>query len=152
DEEIRQFNAMGRADRVIPVVVDGEIGHPERECLPGALRFRLGPDRELMNEIGEPIGVDPRPEADGKELGVHKVVAALLDIDIEEIEQRARRMGHRRMFVRYGAVAGLLALMLAYQGGVVVFRDQLSQNEALLDHTLARATAFASQAVAVSEQ
>jgi tetratricopeptide (TPR) repeat protein len=152
NEEIRQFNAMGRADRVIPVLVDGEPGHPERECLPPALRFKLGPDRELMNEVGEPIGVDPRPDADGKELAVHKLVAALLDVPLEELEQRARRLGHRRMFVRYGAVAGLLALTLGYHGGIAVFRDQLAQNEALLDHTLARATTLASQAVTMSEQ
>jgi tetratricopeptide (TPR) repeat protein len=152
NEEIRQFNAMGRADRVIPVIVDGEVGHPERECLPPVLRFRLGPDRELMNEVGELIGADPRSEADGKELAVHKVVAALLEVPFEELEQRAGRLHRRRMFVRYGAVAGLLALTLACQSGVALFRGHLAENEALLDHTLARASSLTSQAVAVSEQ
>jgi len=152
NEEIRQFNAMGRADRVIPVIVGGEVGHPERECLPSALRFRLGPDRELMNEVGELIGADPRPDADGKELALHKVVAALLDVPFEELELRGRRLHRRRTFWRYGAVAGLLALTLGCQGGVALFRTHLAENEALLDHTLARATSFASQAVTLSDQ
>src|SRR5262249_7890394 len=87
NEEIRQFNAWGGADGVIRVVVGGEIGDPERECLPPVLRFKLGPDRERMNEVGEPIGADPRPEAEGKELAVHKVAATLLDVPFEELEQ-----------------------------------------------------------------
>ena len=44
NEEVRRFKALGRGDRVIPVIVDGEPGDPERECFPPALRFKLGPD------------------------------------------------------------------------------------------------------------
>ena len=41
NEEIRRFKAMGRAARVIPVIVDGEPGDAKRECFPAALRFKL---------------------------------------------------------------------------------------------------------------
>src|SRR6202035_3642069 len=43
DEEIRRFKALGRAARVIPVIVDGEPGDPKCECFPPAIRFKVGP-------------------------------------------------------------------------------------------------------------
>jgi len=55
NEEIRRFKAMGRADRVIPVIVDGEPANPERECFPAALRFKLGPDGAPTDEREEPL-------------------------------------------------------------------------------------------------
>lgn len=39
NEEVRKFKALGRGDRIIPVIVDGAPGDPERECFPPALRF-----------------------------------------------------------------------------------------------------------------
>jgi hypothetical protein len=41
NEEVRRFKLLGRAARVIPVIVDGEPGNPARECFPPALRFRV---------------------------------------------------------------------------------------------------------------
>src|SRR3989442_7058538 len=38
DEEVRRFKLLGRAERVLPVIVDGEPGDRERECFPPALR------------------------------------------------------------------------------------------------------------------
>jgi hypothetical protein len=32
NEEVRRFKILGRAERVIPVIVDGEPGDPAREC------------------------------------------------------------------------------------------------------------------------
>jgi len=77
NEEIRCFNAMGRADRVIPVIIDGDPGHRERECLPSMLRFKLGLDRRPTNERGEPIAIDARPSGDGRDIAAQKVLAAL---------------------------------------------------------------------------
>ncbi|MFZ0210680.1 MAG: toll/interleukin-1 receptor domain-containing protein [Roseiarcus sp.] len=67
DEEIRRFKALGRAARVIPVIVDGEPGDPQRECFPPAVRFKVGPDAELTSEREEPLAADARPLGDGKE-------------------------------------------------------------------------------------
>src|SRR3954454_23926646 len=68
NEEIRRFKAMGRSDRVIPVIVDGEPGDPARECFPPALRFKLGPDGAFTDEREEPIAADARPQGDGKDI------------------------------------------------------------------------------------
>ena len=44
NEEIRRFKALVRVDTVLPIIVDGEPGDPERECFPPALRYKVGPD------------------------------------------------------------------------------------------------------------
>jgi hypothetical protein len=54
-EEVRRFKALGRAQFVIPVIVDGEPGDPQRECFPPALRFKLGADGGLTGEREEPM-------------------------------------------------------------------------------------------------
>jgi hypothetical protein len=58
NEEIRRFKAMGRAHRIIPVVVGGEPGHIEDAWFPPALRFKVGPDGALTLERDEPIAAD----------------------------------------------------------------------------------------------
>src|SRR5205085_5405990 len=55
NEEIRYFKAMGGADRIIPLIVDGEPGDPARECFPRAIRFKLNPDGTIGTEAEEPI-------------------------------------------------------------------------------------------------
>src|SRR5262249_50675569 len=47
EEEIRRFKLLGRGDRIIPLIVEGEPGDPQRECFPAALRFKLAPDGSL---------------------------------------------------------------------------------------------------------
>lgn len=152
NEEIRCFNAMGRANRVIPVIVDGEPGHRERECLPPMLRFKLGLDRRPTNERGEPIAIDARSCGDGRDIAANKVLAVLLGLSLDEIERRIARTRERRMVVRYGAVFAMLALTAVYNGGVALMREELSRNEAFLDLTLGRASALTGHAVAIAKR
>ena len=107
NEEIRRFRAMGRADRLIPVIVDGEPGDPARECFPPALRFKVGPDGEITGEREEPIAADARPQGDGKEVAKLKVVAGLLGVGLDEIVRRAERARRRRLRNWVGALASL---------------------------------------------
>ena len=46
NQEILRFKAMGRSDRILAVVVDGEpwasrSGFPDNECFPHALRYQV---------------------------------------------------------------------------------------------------------------
>jgi hypothetical protein len=43
NQEITEFKRSGRADRVLPLIVDGEphAATPERECFPPALRYQV---------------------------------------------------------------------------------------------------------------
>ncbi len=152
NEEIRRFRSMGRADRVIPVIVDGKPGDPARECFPPALRFKLGPHRRLTDERWEPVAADTRPEGDGKDLARQKVVARLLGLGIDDIERRAKRTRKRQVRIRHRIIAALLALTVASNGGFAWAHYELSRSDALLDHTLARATELATEAAAMSKQ
>jgi tetratricopeptide (TPR) repeat protein len=97
NEEIRRFKAMGRGGFVIPVIVDGEPGDPERDCFPPALRFKIGEDGALTDEREEPIAADVRPQGDGKDGAKHKLVAGMLGLGLDEIMHRAERARRRRL-------------------------------------------------------
>ncbi len=115
DEEIRRFKALGRGARVIPVIVDGEPGDPQRECFPPAVRFKVSPDADLTSEREEPLAADARPRGDGKEAAKLKVIAGLLGLGLDEIKRRAERARKRRILFRIGA--GGVALLVS--GGAV---------------------------------
>jgi tetratricopeptide (TPR) repeat protein len=152
NEEIRRFKALGRADRVIPVIVDGEPGgDPQRECFPAALRFKIGGDGQLASEREEPIAADAREEGDGKDIAKLKVVAGMLGLGLDEIVRRAERARKRRARFRNAIVASLIGLTVSSAAGFVWARYELARNEALLDRTLERATALVNRAVAMSE-
>lgn len=112
NEEIRRFKALGRAARIIPVIVGGVPGDPQRECFPPAIRFKLGADGALTNEREEPIAADARPEGDGKEIAKQKVVAGLLGLGLDEIMRRAERARKRRNRFRIGA-AGVSVIVIS---------------------------------------
>jgi hypothetical protein len=117
NEEIRCFKALGRAACVIPVIVDGAPGDPERECFPPALRFRIDADGVRTSERESPIAADARPQGDGKETAKQKVVAGLLGIALDEIMRRAERARKRRNIVRTGAgVASVVVVVAAVLG------------------------------------
>jgi hypothetical protein len=113
NEEIRCFKALGRAACVIPVIVDGEPGDPERECFPPALRFKVNADGWLTRECESPIAADARPQGDGKETAKQKIVAGLLGIALDEIMRRAVRARKRRNLFRTGAGVASVGLVLA---------------------------------------
>jgi len=71
DEEILAFKRMGREDRILAVIVEGEPNaeDPGLECFPRSLRFSLAPGGALSNEPAEPLAADARPEGDGREGG-----------------------------------------------------------------------------------
>jgi TIR domain-containing protein len=123
NEEIRLFKALGGGARVIPLIVDGEPGDPERECFPPAVRFKLGADGVLTDERERPIAADARPQGDGKEIAKHKIVAGLLGVGLDEIMRRAERARRRRNLFRIAA-AGAAALVIAC--GVVGWTGALS--------------------------
>jgi hypothetical protein len=117
NEEIRHFKALGGAARVIPVIVDGEPGDPERECFPPAIRFKLNGNGVLTDERQEPIAADARPQGDGKEIAKQKVVAGLLGLPLDQIMRRAERARKRRnRFRASAAVAAALVLAAGYFG------------------------------------
>ena len=106
NEEIRQFRALGRADRVFCMIVEGNpasaSGHDV--CFPPAL-FEDDEDRTV-----EPLASDPREHADGKRLALQKLLAGLLNVPLDAIRQRDR--SRRRRWQVAAAVAVLVAVAL----------------------------------------
>lgn len=102
NEEVRGFKAMGREDRVLAIIVDGEPNASDKpdagvpECFPPALRYRVGPDGALTQKRTEPIAADVRPDRDGRSNARLKILAGLLGVGFDELRQRERTRRQRR--------------------------------------------------------
>ena len=103
NEEVRTFIALGRADRIIPVIVSGvpHSGDPETECLPPALL--------AMDSRTEPLAISLREH--GKRGVYRRVLASLLGVRLNEIADRDKKLRRRRTALR--AAACLLLAMIA---------------------------------------
>jgi tetratricopeptide (TPR) repeat protein len=115
DEEVRTFKRIGRADRILTLIVDGEPnasdrpGEAERECFAPALRFEIGPDGSLSPRRAEPIAADARPGKDGRTNAKLKLIAGLLGVGFDDLKQREHRRQQRRLtLITAASVAGML--------------------------------------------
>lgn len=139
EEEIRTFKALGRGERILAAIVDGEphaAGKPGRdaseECFPRALLYRVGADGVLSGEPepAEPIAADVRAGKDGRENGALKLIAGLLDVGLDELVQREKQAERRRR-LRVRAVAalmGILALVAIAAGGFAWIQQGVAES------------------------
>jgi len=90
NKEVEFFRGLGRAGRVLAVIVDGEpkAGH-EQDCFPPALH------------AAEPIAADVRPGNDGKRHaklnGKLKLLAGMLGVGFDALKQRDQERRIRRL-------------------------------------------------------
>ena len=115
NEEILAFKRLGREDRIFCLIVDGEPNasddpaHPDQECFPSALRFRLGPDGELSETRTEPIAADARPGKDGKNNAKLKLIAGMLGVGFDALRRREQQRRNRRLFaITCAASSGMI--------------------------------------------
>ncbi|MBO7664160.1 MAG: toll/interleukin-1 receptor domain-containing protein, partial [Clostridia bacterium] len=114
DDEIRTFCAMGRANRVIPFIIDGEpmSDRPELECFPPALRDM---------EDAEPLGVNIQ------EIGAHKAmlkaVSVLLDVRFDRLVNREKQRRRRTILVMSSVILAVGALV----GGLLIRNVRISR-------------------------
>lgn len=127
NEEIKAFKAMGREDRVLCLIVDGEPNAADKpdtgaeECFPAAVKFRTNQAGQLSNERTEPIAADARAGKDGKANARLKLLAGILGIEYDALKQRDRR---RIMFRRVASAT--IALLVA---GICLFGLKLQQQK-----------------------
>ena len=109
DQEIARFRAMGRSDRILCLIVDGE---PHADLQPGKGFLECFPSSLRTIDGIEPIAADVRPGKDGKPATKLKLIAGLLGVGLDELRRRERR---RRMLRNLGAatVCVLSAILLA---------------------------------------
>ena len=132
DQEIARFRAMGRGDRILCLIVDGEPhadlqpGKGFLECFPPSLRTE--------GEI-EPIAADVRLGKDRKPAAKLKLIAGLLGLGLDELRRRENR---RRLLQRlsWAAFVGLflVALSALWQMQQREKKEALAQ-QALRTHT-----------------
>ena len=152
NEEIRLFKSRHPKRPVIPLIVDGKPGDPERECFPPALKFKVDAKGRIGKKPLELLAADAREEGDGKPLALAKVIAGLLDVTSDEVFRRAERERRRKARVRNGVIGVLAFLSVAAIGSAAYAWQQLKTNEAFLYATLQTATGIVDDAVAQAER
>ena len=110
NEEVLEFKRLGRENRILCLIVDGEpnvtdkVNISEAECFCEALRYKTDANGQLTEQHTEPIAADLRPGKDGKDASKLKILAGLLGVSFDDLRQRDLR---RRRWHTYG------------QGGIV---------------------------------
>ncbi len=129
NEEILTFKRMGKQDRIMAIIIEGEPngtdkpGMEDIECFPPALKFIVGDDGELSEERTEPIAADMRDGKDGKNNAKLKLIAGLLGVNFDDLAQREKKRQKRRQF--FIGLAASAALMV---GAAVLYNfNQLEQ-------------------------
>ena len=114
NEEVRYFKSLGREDRILAIILDGEPtvdddpGCQKQECFPPALRFVVDAEGNTTAERTEPIGGDLRRGGDGWNAAFLKAVAGITGMGYDSFARRAAKRQRRQRLV---AAAGLLLLL-----------------------------------------
>ncbi len=145
NEEVRLFKALGKQDRILCLIVDGEPNATTKpdcglpECFPPALRVRASPDGRLTEEPMEPVAADVRPGHDDRPTAALRLFAGLLGLSFDELRQRERRRRRAR-------AARLLVLVAALMGvGALFWFSKERETEARQREAAARARLAASR-------
>jgi len=130
NEEILAFKRMGRSNRILSLIVDGEPHADDKrelrlqECFPEALKFEYDDKTcELTETRAEPIAADARKGKDGRHDAKLKLVAGVLGVGFDDLKRRELQRKQRRLvafsssaFVLMVAMASLLVWALVAQG------------------------------------
>lgn len=114
NREIIEFKKLTGERRVLSVILSGEPfssnkGEPQQECLPPALRFKLGKHGRLTKMPAEPLAADFRKNGDGHRHGFLKIVAGLMNVGLDALVERDLQRKMRRVMAV--TVASILAMI-----------------------------------------
>jgi len=141
NEEILSWKRLGKENKILCLIVDGEpnatdMGQPDDECFPEALKFKLGDNLELTTERTEPIAADAREHADGKSNAKLKLLAGLLGVNYDALKQREKRRQIRTR-IMYAVLASTMSII-----AVVYWQyAQNLNNEKLISESITLASA-----------
>src|SRR6202045_2092975 len=158
-EEIKTFKKLGREDRILALIVDGQPnasdGKPgfevEDECFHEAMRYRMV-DQQISDLRSEPIAADAREGKDGKTNAKLKLLAGLLGVNYDELKQREQERRLRRARVIVGSSIALIGIFAALS--VALFFKEREATRARDEATRARdaATQARDEAVRARDQ
>jgi len=155
-KEIRDFIALGRADNILAVVVEGTPNAeaqglaPELECLPHELRFEpeLRKDEtgrttvNISSRPAEPLWVDWRKTGNRNRPMFLRLVAALLSLSsLDELVRKDRAYRRRRAALMWSVtgVAACCILGLGIDLLVQAHRSAIRESEMLVGNAQAAA-------------
>ena len=113
NEEIRYFKSLGRSDRILCLIIDGEPNAAEelgkQECFPPAVRLSSLGNGNSTNADLEPIAPDVRKGKDSRRKALLRLLAGILDVDFNVLWRREFRRSVRRYVGRAAAVLLIMA-------------------------------------------
>ncbi len=117
NREVEVFRELGRSDRILCLVVDGDPRLPgsEYDCFPPTLRNQVAANFAVPANPVEPIAADLRKGADGRDLARIKIIAGILGIGLDDLRRREQKRRNRRyLAIATSAVAiSLVTIILA---------------------------------------
>jgi len=137
NEEILFFKRQNRNAQIFSIIVDGEpyaSNNPETQALeafPPALRFQLGEDGVLSNIPAEPLAADLRDHADGKRLGLLKLISGLIGVGLDEIVQRDMQRNRRRVMAITSTALATILVMGTLTGFALNARQEAEQQRGI---------------------
>lgn len=109
EQEIVEFKRLHGSARVFALIVEGTPNGGDDECLPAALKRRIDAASPDGSTPMEPLAVDVRRL--GRRDALLKIVAALLDLDFDQLKRRDERRSRRRLAVLAATVATTLTVL-----------------------------------------
>jgi tetratricopeptide (TPR) repeat protein len=116
NREIEEFKKLGRSERVLCLIVEGEPSLPgsDDDCYPPALRQRYDQDGKLLDGSAEPIAADLRKSGDGRSLALSKIIAGMIGVGLDDLRRRELQRRQQRMLAITASsvlVAGVMVIM-----------------------------------------
>ena len=120
NKEAQSFIDSGRADRIIPFIIDGtpNSGNPDTECFPLAIRE--------LPEAKELLGVNIKDM--GRDAAGVKVISQMLGLSFDLLWQRHERERKRRLLI--GIIAAVSFALIGLTIGISYYR----KNRSLLEN------------------
>ena len=113
NKEITEFKRLHGEDHILCLIVDGIpfSKDPAKECFPKALLHRFHTDGMKAGLSAEGLAADVRPEGDGRQMGLTKIIAGLLGVGLNDIVQRETQRRNRQFLAGGIAAATAIAVM-----------------------------------------
>jgi len=129
NEEILYFKRHNNPDNIFAFIIDGEPNaeHPDHECFPEALRFRLDKDGQLSEERAEPLAADARSQGDGERAALLRLVSGMIGVGFDDLVRRDLQRARRRVT---GITVTAISAMLVMGALTGVAMDARSEAEA----------------------
>ncbi|NVJ99230.1 MAG: toll/interleukin-1 receptor domain-containing protein [Alphaproteobacteria bacterium] len=134
NREIMEFKRTHGDGHVLCMILDGIpfSNDSENECFPEALLHSFGADGRRAGLAAEGLAADVRPEGDGKTRALHKIVAGLIGVGLNDVVRREEQQRKRNVAAFLAASFAAMAVM-----GVLTYEATTAREEAKVARELA---------------